>query len=263
MVRNRSSRMVYITPGFEIPARFAKIAESYFEKSPNDYVLRKGIKFAFKREPDMPIEKFTSFCKAAYGLQVIGDDGMKQLGSAIVVPHDERERTPFLAIDVYRAAARCPPEKLAPLAKCISAVIFYDRNLKFQANPRPLLDKLVGSFSAGATFLPRSILNYVFTYGGGSCQSTKELFLSALEGKMLIKTEAFIGRRKIPIYIKGLVSHGDIIAYAPSSNSLLYIHAIAYGKISFRRSELGSAFISSRQFSKEDLKQEILVAEKQ
>ena len=261
-VVSRNARMAYIMPGFKIPVRFARIAERYFEKSPNDYVLRAGIHFAFRREPDMPIEKFTSFCKAAYGLQVIGDERMKQLGTGIVHPHDERERTPFLAIDIYDAASRCPTEKLELLAKSISTVICHDRNLKFQAKPRPLLDELVSSLSAGATFLPGSILDYVFTYGGGSCQSTKGLFICALDGKMLIKTEATIGGKKIPIYIKGLVSHGDIIAYAPSANSLLYINKIDYGKVTFCTTELGSCSISSRQFSGPELQMAIMDAEK-
>ena len=259
----RGSRLAYIMPGFNIPARFARIAESYFEKSPNDYVLRKGIKFAFRCEPGITIEKFSSFCKAAHGLQVIGDEKMKQLGIGIVAPHDERERTPFIAIDVYDAAVKCQSEKHARLAKCISAVICHDRKLKFQSNPRPLLEGLVGSLSEGAAFIPRTILDYVFTHGQGSCSDTKGLFLSALDGKMLIKTEAVIGGSKIPIYIKGLVSHGDVIAYAPSSNSLLYINKIDYGNVSFHTSALGSGIISSRQFSREDLKLEILAVEKQ
>ena len=250
----------WVLPGFYISPSFDRIARPFLDKSPNYHVLAEGIRNVLNSRQEILPEKFARFCKAAYGMQTIDNEDMQRLGIALIADYDMRQRTPLTVIDVYESALQCPKSKLTLMAECLSAVYCNDRNLRFQKNPNRLLDELVRYLKADAQFLPRMMLDYIFAYGKSSCEQSKRLFKESLAAKILIKTEATIGNRNVPIYIKGILSVDNLLAYAPSENSLIYINEINYSKISYEFKDK-TREIKTRQFSHDDLKIEIELAD--
>ena len=247
-------KMVALLPGYKIPASRYDVAAPYLKISPNRDVLAEGIRQTFRFYRNLPLEEFEGYCKAAYGIQTIDNDAMRRLARQIFGHFGyDRGKNPIPLIDIHESAMQCPPGKITLLAQCLFAIYLHDRERHFQKEPGRLLGELVSSIKADAPFLPDAMLDYVHMVGGSSCRDTKRFFMSALEGRALIKTEAMIGGSKVPIYIKGLVIPNSLLAYAPSENAILYIDAIYYGKINFH-SGPGKGGIGAFYFSKDDLK---------